>query len=289
MKNLVNVEVVDGKDYVSLADAKRIMGVKSVGDLKSLGSATITVGTRKTLWSLGWIISQAKGLRHSEKYNSDMDWIKEYETRTRDAAAMEERVAAPHVAPDSSTSDGDYSVYLNELRKLLPPPDDVPCNDVDWDAIERVMRESYPESFKSFVAVYGALQWFDWLRPLVPYDNMSPEDFRKYLDNVFRDNLEGDIRDAKGKPLSVPKFGSPGGWLPFMIGSDGEVYVWNTIGTPDQWGVICVDNCHATVLPPLSLPEMLAGWLQGKPAMDQLWGSVDEFRRHSPKRLTMLR
>lgn len=290
MSKAVKIEIVDGRDYVSTNDAKRILGAASAADLRALGTSTITIGKRKTLWSLDWIINRAGRLQDSSKYKPDMKWIQEYESQRSmksDKSTEAKKLDAQPGTHDSNTS---TPSRLEDLKRLMPPPDQVPCNDVDWDAVEAAVGLPYPESFKEFVAVYGGLEWFDWLQPLIPCgDTVSPNQFRNRLDQLFRDYLGREILDDKRNKLPVPKFGSSGGWLPFMLGSDGDLYAWITDGPPAHWKVVSVVNRKARLLLPISITEMLVGWLRGEPTMEPVWGNVNEFRKHSPERLSMLR
>ena len=279
---------MDGRDYVSIKDAKKILGVASAKDLRSLGCATITIGPGKPLWNLNWIIGRAKNALTIDSFHPDLQWIQAYEKDrlTLDTRPKEKLIATPLTSDRALTS----SARLNELVKLMPPPDNVPCKDIDWPAVENAVGLDYPASFKAFIEVYGALQWFDWLQPLVPFESTSPEQFREYLSGVFQESFGGDTVNTNGELVFTPKFGTPGCWLPFMTGSDGDTYAWLTNEQPaETWSVIYVLNRRVTLLPPTSIGQMIVGWLNGESLMQQIWGSVEEFRRRSPERLSMLR
>lgn len=287
MTNKYAIHHVDGRDYVSANDAKKILGVPSIKELRSLGCATIAIGNDKPLWSVDWIVNRAKYRRVTDSFSPDTEWLTTYEM-SRDASDLQK----------GKVLEGTHSEYeerlatsttLEELTKLMPPPENVPGKVAEWGAIEAAIGVTYPKSFKDFIEIYGALQWFDWLQPLVPFDEMSAEQFSKFLATVLEDNFSGDTVDSNGEPLIVSQFGTAGGWLPFMMGSDGDTYAWLTYGPAENWNVICVVNRQARVLPPISIVEMILGWLKNEPQMEELWGSVDEFRKHSPQRISMLR
>jgi hypothetical protein len=147
----------------------------------------------------------------------------------------------------------------------------------------------YPQSFKDFIAVYGGLQWFDWLRPLVPLEGQNVKQFLKSLNGIFDEHFGEDTFDENGHLLVTPRFGADGGWLPFLTGSDGDLYVWIAEGPPEKWRVVCALDRTVTVLTPVSITEMLVSWLIGEPLMENIWGKVSEFRTHSLERLSMLR
>ena len=287
MKNKYAIQTVDGLDYVSTNDAKKILGVASVKELRVLGSMTITIENGKPLWSVKWIINRAKHRRPTDSFHPDMEWIYAYEEhREVSDSRPRKKLAVPRSPGDNSLT---TSARLKELRKLMPPPDEVPGRDIKWDAVETAVGVEYPKSYKDFIDVYGALQWFDWLQPLVPFEDMSATQFAEFLEGVFKDNFGEDVVDTNGELVLAPKFGISGGWLPFMTGSDGDAYAWITDGPSEEWNVIRALNRRVMVVPPISITEMFVRWLKNEPPMQELWGSVDEFRKHSPNRISMLR
>src|SRR5689334_18889009 len=50
---------------------------------------------------------------------------------------------------------------MRQLTQLMPVPDYVRDQKVNWDALENAVGLIYPASFKEFVATYGVLRWFD--------------------------------------------------------------------------------------------------------------------------------
>jgi hypothetical protein len=288
MPTKYTIETVNGNDYVSLADAKKILGASSAADLKSLGSSTISVGQGATLWSVGWLVEKAKHLKTSDKFNPDTAWIERYvEARSARRRAGQKATSRP-LAVTAVEDAGARRYTIAELRRLMPPPKSIPDNNPDWSEIEQALGVTYPSSFKEFIHTYGTLQWFDWLQPLAPFDDMTPQRFREYLINVFEESLDDEVVDATRAPVAVPEFGAPGGWLPFMTGSDGDTYFWVTAGSPESWIVVSVVNRQAIAIPTNSVIDMLAGWLSGDRTTEPIWGTVEEFRRHSAKRLTIL-
>ncbi|WP_020471393.1 SMI1/KNR4 family protein [Zavarzinella formosa] len=287
MSEKYKISTIDGRDYVSINDAKKLLGLSSAKELRSLGSATISIGKAKPLWSLSWLIEQARSRSILPEMQPDLEWIESYEQKISDSEANKNTKAV--ISNRSTSTRGSAtSARLKELLRMMPPPEEIPCRNIDWGSVEEVIGIQYPQSFKDFIAAYGALQWFDWLQPLVPFENKSPKQFREFLSHVFDESFRSQVKDKNGDIIATPKFGTPGGFLPFMTGSDGETYAWITDGPPEDWNVICVLNRKATVLPAISIVEMLVSWLKGEPAMESIWGSVDEFRKHSASRLSML-
>ena len=88
--------------------------------------------------------------------------------------------------------------------------------------------------------------------------------------------------------VETPRFGEPGGLLPFMMGDTGDVYAWLTVGPSSQWNVICVIDQSVQVLPPMSITEMFVSWLLNEPIMNKIWGTADKFRKESPDRLHLV-
>ena len=288
MGDKYKITTIDGRDYVSVHDAKRILGVSSAKELRSLGRATVQIGNHKPLWSLAWVISQAKAVRSRNAFQPDFDWIAEYQEGVARFRAGQARKTLT-LNRSTRKAGGTTAARLKQLVEIMPPPDEMPSKVVDWAAVEGVVGVEYPESFKQFIAVYGGLRWFDFLQPLVPVEGQSPEQFIAFLGRIFDENFGEDTKDEDGDIIATPRFGTPGGFLPFMVGDDGDGYAWLTEGSPECWGMICVRDRQVILLPPISIAEMLVGWLTGDPFMDRVWGSIDEFRSHSPDRVTMLR
>ena len=59
-------------------------------------------------------------------------------------------------------------LHVEKLRKLVPPLEPPPENDVDWKIAEQIFGIDFPEDFKHFVKVYGNVMWCDMFRPIYP-------------------------------------------------------------------------------------------------------------------------
>lgn len=274
------------RDLVSLEDAKKILGVASVKDLRRLGECTVTVDD-KPLWDLSWVIGKTK-YKLLDAFHPDFEWIREYESEKSRTKKKKKKKAIKPVRAIAG-KDLSSSKRLKELVKRMPPPAKVPNKIVEWKAIEKAVGVKFPKSYKDFIAVYGTLEWFGKMRPLAPFGNQTPDEFRTLLDKVFDDAFDGDTENLKGEVVATPHFGTEGGLLPFMTGTmEGEVYSWLTIGSQESWCVVVAIERQVTVLPPISIVEMIMTWLLNEGVMDKVWGTIDEFRAHSPDRVKKL-
>lgn len=271
-----NIIEVNGLRYVSLPDAKRILGVSTTAELTQYGASTIAIDDQEPLWSLEWLVDLASDPR-AKNTAPDREWIDQYKNMYRKT-----KRGALALKPIG----GVQLCRIQDLVKLLPPPSEVPCCDVDWTALEHAVGVAYPGAFKRFVRTYGALQWFDWLQPLVPFEDMNVDQFSAYIKQIQTDYFD-DCR-VDDRTIDSGELGSKGSLLPFMVGSDGDAYAWLVCNDAETWNVVYANHRSGVLLGPISISQMLAGWLLGEPEMECVWGSIEKFREHSADALQML-
>ena len=287
-KSKYEVEIIDGRGYVTLAIAKKIMGVTSVKALQSHGGGTLQIDDGKPLWDVDGLVSIARNQRaNCAKLSPDIEWLEQYDADwlardERPRYELEPKKLAIAPANNSLVS----SARLDRLMELAPPPKEAQREVVDWGTHEKELGVIYPASFKEFISVYSDFVWFESVGPVVPMSNESPEDFRTRVDGIYKRDFERNTEHSEVGVLIAPHFDEPKGWLPFMCGCDGDAYAWVMDGPPENWHIIkTYMGCYATILPPISITEMFVGWLLGEPLMEEVWGSIDEYRAHSPEAL----
>jgi hypothetical protein len=125
---------------------------------------------------------------------------------------------------------------LTKLTRLMPVPDFVRDQMVNWGKLEKAVGLQYPASFKEFVGAYGTLRWFVRWCP-VCCTAKSRSEIKGYLDlcAVILDRFDSARFDDDWQPLAThpKKYPETGGLFPFMASCDGDEYSWVTKGDPD--------------------------------------------------------
>jgi hypothetical protein len=175
---------------------------------------------------------------------------------------------------------------LRMLTHLMPVPDYVRDQHVDWDALEAAVGLSYPASFKEFVATYGALRWFDRWCP-VYCTGKSKREIGRYLDfcGAILKRFQAAPLDEDGNPIAVPPTVYPdmGGLFPFMASCDGDEYCWVTRGDPDAWPVVSHSSGQLRKLGKTTITRMFLDWMQGKKKMERVWWNYQQFAEDQPQ------
>jgi hypothetical protein len=125
---------------------------------------------------------------------------------------------------------------IAKLVKVLPPPREPLDRDYSQlQRLERCTRIKFPSDFIEFGKVYGsgniksAYGWEIW-SPFRPSYLLIILEFARIW-NIFRDAMEiGDV------PFRI--FPQVGGLLPFATSDGGDWVCWETVGEPDEWGVV---------------------------------------------------
>lgn len=166
---------------------------------------------------------------------------------------------------------------LEALMKLMPPPDDPPNADVDFEIIERELEIAYPPDFKEFVAVYGRSQWCDYARPMYPrgHDLKTIEEFKGKMSRIFSEELADTIYDEDFEEIEFPKYPEEGGLFVFLIDSSGGWHFWLMEGAPEQWPIVCWRGGQTAVVRELNMTQMFLRWLERKEPAVKLWGNLD--------------
>lgn len=174
---------------------------------------------------------------------------------------------------------------LRKLTQLMPVPDYVRDQDVNWDTLESAVGLVYPAIFKEFVATYGALRWFDRWCPIY-CTGKSKREINRYLDfcrgilNRFQTApLNGNCNLIVRRHKVYPE---KGGLFPFMASCDGDEYCWNTRGAPEAWSVVCHSSGQLRKLGRTTITRMFLEWMEGKKKMEKLWWNYQQFAEDQP-------
>jgi hypothetical protein len=147
---------------------------------------------------------------------------------------------------------------MAHLRKLLPPPNQAqerPTKD-HWVEIES-LGGTLPSDYHQFVEVYGSgcIDEFIWIfNPVANNKNINFScQAEKQLDALREVN-------AFGLEASMILFPEPSGLLPIGITDNGDVIVWQTKETPEDWIVGVLPSRNSPVL---LFERNLTGFISG--------------------------
>lgn len=123
---------------------------------------------------------------------------------------------------------------IAELISILPPPANPNCNHMsadEWGAIEKKIELTLPNSFKSYINVYGTGIVGDYICIFNPLSTNPKTNFFYNLEMIIRAEREtGD--------LTLPLYPSNPGLVPFATTYDGHTLFWHTIGMSDNWPIV---------------------------------------------------
>lgn len=126
---------------------------------------------------------------------------------------------------------------INSLKTILQPPLDPQevATSNDWDAIEKQLSTPLPEDYKAFVRAYGT-GTID--RFIVVFNPFSSNSFVNLVERS-RHQLQALAESIGAFPQYYVDvvYPSPGGLLPFAATDNGEIFYWQTTGSPEQWTV----------------------------------------------------
>ena len=123
-----------------------------------------------------------------------------------------------------------------DLSKLMPPPAeplDIPSPD-DWKRCERELTK-LPNDYKEFIRTYGTGCVDDFLyicNPIAPNESLNIISLAAHVLEALEE-----IACESPDHFSMPRFPTPGGFLPFGGTDNGDNLFWVTEGEPDQWTV----------------------------------------------------
>jgi hypothetical protein len=123
-----------------------------------------------------------------------------------------------------------------ELAKILPPPNAPLDRDESFlRRLENCTRIQFPADFIEFGKLYGS----GTIKSAYSWEVLSPfrPSYPLYILNFARNQeLYRDSMEVGNEPFRV--FPQVGGLLPFAQSSGGDYVCWETIGEPDDWGVV---------------------------------------------------
>ena len=122
---------------------------------------------------------------------------------------------------------------IAELISILPPPANPHCNHIsadEWGAIEKKIELTLPNSFKSYISIYGTGIVGDYICIFNPLSTNPKTNFFHNLEMIIRAETEtGDL---------TPLYPSNPGLVPFATTYDGHTFFWHTSGIPDDWPIV---------------------------------------------------
>lgn len=162
---------------------------------------------------------------------------------------------------------GGITTALEQLQKLAPPPDFVSAATPEqWQELEHSLGLQIPMDFKQFVDTYGNGRFADFLTVYDPwYMRKHPHSDKSYLAWIDR-QLTGLKPEWRTYPEYIAPFlpyPAPNGLLPWGFTDNGDTLCWQTIGVPDCWPLVVLDNKQSEQYEhyPITVTEFLAQWL----------------------------
>jgi hypothetical protein len=167
------------------------------------------------------------------------------------------------------------SIYIEKLKKAMPPLDPPPDNVVDWAMVRDVYGLDFPNDFKDFITTYGNVIWCDLFRAIYPETGTRQECEASRTDVLETLSLIGGDRlyDVDGNVVEVPCYPTPGGLLPCLTDTNSDFILWRTEGEPDDWTVVKY-SCGNVFMFDFGLTQLICDWIERVPPADQVWGAV---------------
>jgi hypothetical protein len=123
---------------------------------------------------------------------------------------------------------------LDELREVLPPPQQPFFASGDWAAVEAALGTRLPMDYKAFIGVYGAGCIGRFLVIHSPFLWVAHgRDVRQAW--ISWASMYQDFAEYGGVEVVYSVFPQLGGLLPFGSLADSHVLNWLTVGGPERW------------------------------------------------------
>jgi hypothetical protein len=131
---------------------------------------------------------------------------------------------------------------LEQLRRLLPPPDEpLEAAPPDgWAEVEAALGTGLPDDFKAFTELYGSGKVDDFLYLFNPFAEGQDGNLLFEKDRVLAAYAETRARFPARLPL--PPFPEDGGVLPLGRTDNGDELYWVTGGDPRDWPVALLES-----------------------------------------------
>mgnify|MGYP005726913279 CR=1 FL=1 len=125
---------------------------------------------------------------------------------------------------------------IRDLVQLITPPDEVQNSGgrVQWRSIEETIETAFPDDYFDLARTYGSGEFLNGtLEVLNPFDT-------RY--GALLDYECAKLRKYKQDfPEEMPYSVHPevGGLLPFARDDNGNRFLWQTLGDPNAWPIVC--------------------------------------------------
>jgi hypothetical protein len=151
---------------------------------------------------------------------------------------------------------------MQELVKLVPPPEVPVAATGDWDHIEAQLRLAFPPDYKEFIQTYGAGTLCELFEIVSPFQLIDPP--RAFWANWARFYT---AMVEQGETIPYPYYPLAPGLLP--CGTYGTVNIlnWYTCGPPSEWQILYYDRDHGFFPTGGGLVSLLVSLLKGQPPL----------------------
>ena len=168
------------------------------------------------------------------------------------------RTAHHHRQGEDSEQGVVMSVFLEQLMRLVPPPEAPICagSPEAWVEVERKLGAPLPDDYKIFINRYGSGGFYDYLEivsPFMPRNGLIAM-FWRYRDSYKQDKF--------------PVFPEPEGLL--LLGTDQceHTLFWLTKGEPNQWPLVYMDDNYIDTpryeYYEMTITQFLVEWISGR-------------------------
>ncbi|GGC88842.1 SMI1/KNR4 family protein [Chelatococcus reniformis] len=127
-----------------------------------------------------------------------------------------------------------------DIETVMPPPTAaIEAAPADWLRVETELGTALPSDYKAYIEAYGSgrIADFIWIfNPFTKRENINLLTQVPRQINVLRELADG------GAPQPFPLFPAPAGLLPVGMTDNGDVILWLTVGSPDEWTVVINDS-----------------------------------------------
>lgn len=161
---------------------------------------------------------------------------------------------------------------VSELQKIVAPPED-PVHSGDlkrWQAIEEAIGIEFPKDYFAIAVKYGSGEFLSGTLEIANPFDPAYETWIEYELKKLRRSQEDSPEDM---PYAV--FPEADGLFPFGRDDNGNRFLWQMSGEPDNWPIVCRSSEYHWATVKESLSEFLCLLITNKLKIKQtdFWGS----------------
>lgn len=131
---------------------------------------------------------------------------------------------------------------IDDLMKLVPPPEHPICGQGDWLAVEKELEIVFPSDYKLYIEHYGQGELCSLFAIESPFGLSSVKEHWRNLFGYYED-WAGDERE-----IPFPLHPVSPGLFPFGYYGDVNNIAWYTEGDPDTWPIVYCDRAEGFFL-----------------------------------------